>query len=172
MQESSWSTTKQPRTKSPECDAPRPGCFNPCSCLVGIIWSPGAQCVGGDAVLRFTCRFGGWKNHTRRLDHPVGLPPSTRDRSTASNGQRRIGRCRIFTAFISSLPSWPRTALDRVPRHPATPRRWAELMSPFADPGAALPTKSCQYAYPSQKQILSRKGPVAVSPCKGMGQWH
>jgi hypothetical protein len=27
-QESSWSTTDQPRTKSPECDAPRPGCFN------------------------------------------------------------------------------------------------------------------------------------------------
>jgi hypothetical protein len=26
-------------------------------------------------VLRFTCRFGGWKNHTRRLDPPVGLPP-------------------------------------------------------------------------------------------------
>jgi hypothetical protein len=29
-----------------------------------------------------------------------------------------------------------------------------------------------QYAYPSQKHILSRKGPVAASPCKGMGQWH
>jgi hypothetical protein len=28
---------------------------------------------------------------------------------------------RLFTNFISSLPSWPRTALDRVPRHPATP---------------------------------------------------
>jgi hypothetical protein len=28
MQEPSWSTTEQPRTKSPECDAPRPGCFN------------------------------------------------------------------------------------------------------------------------------------------------
>jgi hypothetical protein len=26
--------------------------------------------------------------------------------------------------------------------------------------------------HPSQKQILSRKGPVAASPCKGMGQWH
>jgi hypothetical protein len=25
-QESSWSTTDQPRTKSPECDASRPGC--------------------------------------------------------------------------------------------------------------------------------------------------
>jgi hypothetical protein len=23
-------------------------------------------------VLRFTCRFGGWKHHTRRLDPPVG----------------------------------------------------------------------------------------------------
>jgi hypothetical protein len=29
-----------------------------------------------------------------------------------------------------------------------------------------------QYAYPSKKHILSRKGPVAASPCKGMGQWH
>jgi hypothetical protein len=27
-QESSWSTTDQPRTKSPECDASRPGCFH------------------------------------------------------------------------------------------------------------------------------------------------
>jgi hypothetical protein len=103
-------------------------------------WS--AVCVGGDAVLRFTCRFGGWKNHTRQLDSPVGLPPSTRGRSTESNGQRRIGRYRLFTTFISSLPSWPRTAQDRVPHHPATPRRWAELMPPFADPGAALPNKS------------------------------
>jgi hypothetical protein len=38
-----------------------------------------------------TCRFGGWKNHTRQLDPPVGSPPSTRGRSTASNGQRRGG---------------------------------------------------------------------------------
>jgi hypothetical protein len=36
---------------------------------------PGAQCVGGGTVLRFTCRFGGWKHHTRQLDPPVGLPP-------------------------------------------------------------------------------------------------
>jgi hypothetical protein len=28
MQEPSWSTTEQPRTKSPELDAPRPGCYN------------------------------------------------------------------------------------------------------------------------------------------------
>jgi hypothetical protein len=103
------------------------------------LWASGS---GGDDVLRFTCRFGGWKNHTRQLDPPVGLPPSTRGRSTASNGQRLIGQYCIFTTFISSLPSWPRTALDRVPRHPSTPRRWAELMPPFADPGAALPNKS------------------------------
>jgi hypothetical protein len=32
--------------------------------------------------------------------------------------------------------------------------------------------KNAQYAYPSQKHILSRKGPVAASPYKGMGQWH
>jgi hypothetical protein len=34
-------------------------------------------------------------------------------RKQASNGQRRIGRYRLFTTFISSLPSWPRTALGR-----------------------------------------------------------
>jgi hypothetical protein len=33
-------------------------------------------------------------------------------------------------------------------------------------------TMTAQYAYPSQKHILSRKGPVAASPCKGMNQWH
>jgi hypothetical protein len=47
--------------------------LNPRTCLVGLIQSSGAQCVGGDAVLRFTCRFGGWKPHTRQLDPPVGL---------------------------------------------------------------------------------------------------
>jgi hypothetical protein len=40
-------------------------------------------------VLRFTCRFGSWKHHTRRLDPPVGLLPSTRGWSMESNGQRR-----------------------------------------------------------------------------------
>jgi hypothetical protein len=52
-----------------------------------------------------------------------------------------IGRYRLFTKCITSSPSWPRTALDRVPRHPAITWRWAELMPPFADTGAALPSK-------------------------------
>jgi hypothetical protein len=51
---------------------------------------PGVQCVGGGDVLRFTCRFGSWKHHTRQLDSPVVLPPSTRGWSTAFNGQRRL----------------------------------------------------------------------------------
>jgi hypothetical protein len=52
-------------------------------------WCPWAQCVGGYDVLRFTCCFGSWKHHTRRLDPPVGLPPSTRGRSTAFDGREQ-----------------------------------------------------------------------------------
>jgi hypothetical protein len=113
---------------------------------------PGAQCVGGGAVLRFTCRFGSWKHHTRQLDPPVGLTPSTRARSTESNGKRRIGRYRLFTTFISSLPSWTCTALDRVPRHPATPRRWAELMPPFIKKTRTPGQARVQRAKPASRQ--------------------
>jgi hypothetical protein len=42
---------------------------------------------------------------------------------------------RLFCYFV------PCRATCRA-RHPATPRRWAELMPPFADTGAALPNKS------------------------------
>jgi hypothetical protein len=69
-------------------------------------------------------------------------PPAPAVGQRHSTDKGDIGRYRLFTPFISSLPSWPRTALDRVPRHPATPRRWAELMPPFAGPRAALPNKS------------------------------
>jgi hypothetical protein len=58
--------------------------------------------------------------------------------------------------------SWPRTALDRVPRHPATLCRWAELMAPFADPGAALPNKSYKKTGISAKNALAASGTFFV----------
>jgi hypothetical protein len=94
-------------------------------------------------VLRFTCRFGSWKHHTRQLDPPVGLPPSTRGWSTEFNGQRRLRPISTIYDFYFQLAKLaahrpgPRAA---PPSH--TPRRWAELMPPFADPRAALPNKA------------------------------
>jgi hypothetical protein len=50
------------------------------------------------------------------------------------------------------------------------------IKAPRPTPMVGQDNMSCctlaQYAYPSQKHILSRKGPVAASPCKGMDQWH
>jgi hypothetical protein len=88
--------TSTPRSLTTHTRRPNPKLGKNRLTPVGVA---GAQCVGSDDVLRFTCRFGGWKNHTRQLDPPVGLPPSTRGRSTASNEKRRIGRYRLFTIY-------------------------------------------------------------------------
>jgi hypothetical protein len=61
-------------------------------------------------VLRFTCRFSSWKYHTRRLGPSVGLPPSTRGRSTAFNGQRRHRPISTICGFYFQIPWTPSRA--------------------------------------------------------------
>jgi hypothetical protein len=95
--------------------------INPCSCLVGLTQSPGAPCVGGDDVLRFTCRFDSWKHHTMRLDPPVGLPPSTRGRSTAFNGQMRHRPISTIYDIYFQLAKLAAHRPGPRPRHPTTP---------------------------------------------------
>jgi hypothetical protein len=127
--------------------------------LASVTLSPASQYVKNhiDSI---------WSRHIPVLVHLTGsfCPcPGVGRRHSTDKGD--IGRYRLFTASISSLPSWPRTALDRVPRHPATPRRWAELMPPFANPGAALPNSSYT------KTRIS--GQIAVQRAKpAVGDWN
>jgi hypothetical protein len=62
---------------------PRPA-VTPSSLSLGG-WTQG----DGPEVDELGCHFGSWKHHTRQLDPPVRLPPSTRGWPTASNGQSK-----------------------------------------------------------------------------------
>jgi hypothetical protein len=62
-----------------------------------------------------------WKYHTRRLDPPVGLSPTTRGRSTESNGQRRhrpISTIYDFYFQLAKLAAYRPGPRAAPPSHP------------------------------------------------------
>jgi hypothetical protein len=110
----------------------------------GIGTQPGAQAlvVMMCSVLHAVLVVGSWKHHTRHkaTRSPGRVNPRPQHPRSVNGIQWKksdIGRYRLLAKL-----TWLRTALDRMPRHPATPRRLAELLPPFADPEASLPNKS------------------------------
>jgi hypothetical protein len=109
-------------------------------------------------VLRFACRFGSWKHHTRQLDPPVGLPPRIRVRSTEFNGQIRhrpistIYNIYFQLAKLAAHRPRPRAAPPRHPTamggvHAAICRSWQKMprtvlfcASPFSSSATAVTT--------------------------------
>jgi hypothetical protein len=86
-----------------------------------------AQCVGGDAVCcaPFYMPFW-WLEEPHKATRSFGRVMHTPQHPRLVNGIQRTKANRPVSTiydFFFSLPSWPRTALDRVPRHPATPRQ-------------------------------------------------